>query len=137
MEGFKKLIQCWFLVISWILTVNSIHSGFYADNVFSQQTVLVEKLEKDSRQAMKDEILALLGLHHVPRPLTHATEDSAPTFMLDLYRTLQNEVLEEENEWLQDVRQEMLDKKLALPGMEQTAEHADMIMSFINQGEYQ
>ncbi len=135
MEAIKKLIFCWFGISSWILTVNSIHSGFYADNVFSQQTVLVEKLEKNSRQAMKDEILALLGLHHVPRPLSHATDNSAPTFMLDLYRTLQNEVLEEGNEWIQDVRQEVLSRKLALPGMEDTAEHADMIMSFVNQGE--
>ena len=100
---------------------------------------MVNKLQRESKRAIKQELLSLLGLHHVPKHVSNGKQTSAPSYMLDLYRTLQNDVTidnDHDDQWMFRIKQEILNKNLALPGMEQNAEEADMIMGFVNAGEY-
>ncbi|XP_041360873.1 bone morphogenetic protein 7-like isoform X2 [Gigantopelta aegis] len=82
-----------FLLLSFILTqivLTTANTAFYADNGL-QQTVLIPKLPGREKREMQQEILTLLGLHHRPKPKTQGKDDSAPKFMIDLYRKLQTD----------------------------------------------
>ena len=115
------------------IVVNTANTAFYADNGL-QQTVLIPKSPGREKREMQQEILTLLGLHHRPKPKTLGKEDSAPKFMIDLYRKLQTttgEPIESDddihfhthNVTAVDVNVNLFDG-------------SDVIMSFVNHGEY-
>ena len=140
MEVFEMCVWLWVVIISGISSTKAYESGIYVDNVFTRRTEMVNKLEGGSKRAIKQEILSLLGLHHTPKHVPTGKHNSAPSYMLDLYRTLQNDVImevEDDSQWMYRIKQEILNKNLTLPGMEDNVEQADMIMSFVNRGEYQ
>ena len=139
MEVFEVYIWLWVAIISGISSINAYESGIYVDNVFTRRTEMVNRLQWGSKRAIKQEILSLLGLQHLPKHVVGGKHNSAPSYMLDLYRTLQNDVMmevEDEDQWMYRIKQEILNKNLTLPGMEDNAEQADMIMSFVNNGEF-
>ena len=132
-------VWLWVAIISGIIGINAYESGIYVDNVFTRKTEMVNRLQWGSKRAIKQEILSLLGLQHLPKHVVAGKHNSAPSYMLDLYRTLQNDVMmevEDEDQWMYRIKQEILNKNLTLPGMEDNAEEADMIMSFVNNGEF-
>ena len=139
MEVFEVYVWLWVAIISGISGINAYESGIYVDNVFTRKTEMVNRLQWGSKRAIKQEILSLLGLQHLPKHVVGGKHNSAPSYMLDLYRTLQNDVMmevEDEDQWMYRIKQEILNKNLTLPGMEDNAEEADMIMSFVNNGEF-
>ena len=134
----RCIIQYMFLVISCQYSLAGAYtSGFYTDSIYGQ-TVLVNRLPGEHRRAIKREILTLLGLHHRPRPVEHGKHNSAPNYMLDLYKTLN--IDDEENGSDKEdaiplvVKERLVSHNLTLPGMEERAGGADMIASFINHG---
>ena len=118
------------LTLAW-LGAEAARSGFYVDNEF-RQTVLVADLPNNHKRAIKQQLLDLLGLQRRPKPSKSGDADSAPHYMLDLYRTLEEEqgAIEE----LERVRESVRRKCLTLPGMERDIGEADMITSFVNHG---
>ena len=118
------------LTLVWLGT-EAARSGFYVDNEF-RQTVLVADLPNNHKRAIKQQLLDLLGLQRRPKPSKSGDADSAPHYMLDLYRTLEEEqgAIEE----LERVRESVRRKCLTLPGMERDIGEADMITSFVNHG---
>ena len=133
-------VWLWVVIIGGISSIKAYESGIYVDNVFTRRTEMVNKLQGASKRAIKQEVLSLLGLKHIPKHVSGGKHNSAPTYMLDLYRTLRNDVTVEldgdDKQWMRRIKQEILNKNLTLPGMEEKAEDADMIMSFVNNGEY-
>ncbi len=111
-------------------------SGFYVDNGL-QQTVLLEsdRISAKHRREIRQEILTILGLHRRPRPLSHPKQKSAPRYMLQLYNSLLQDQ-EDRLESLQNHQWIHLVDNMTMPGMERKVGHADLIMSFVNQGIY-
>ncbi|XP_054714065.1 bone morphogenetic protein 7-like [Uloborus diversus] len=70
--------------------VSSMSGGFYADNG-RQQSILFKPLAKNDKHELQLEILHLLGLQHRPKPRHHDMHSSAPKYLLDLYKTLEND----------------------------------------------
>ena len=149
--GPSSILQIFTLtLLTLLLLVPSVvdgTAGFYADQSLYPggygQTVLLNRLPAEHRRAVKREILALLGLHHRPRPGSRGRRDSAPSYMLDLYKTLSEEGGYDRGAGgLRGdgvppvVRQRLVMHNLTLPGMEDSAGGADMIASFVNIGEY-
>ena len=100
---------------------------------------MVPVMPTRQRKEIKHEILTLLGLHHRPKPAPPLKHNAAPTYMMDLYNTLHEEE-EMGGEGVEtSVHERQLEKlvesNLTMRGMERSLEDADMIMSFVNQGE--
>lgn len=101
-------------------------SGFYADNGL-QQTVVVNRLPGRERREMQQEILTLLGLHHRPKPNSLGIDLSAPKYMLDLYRSLQQ---------AEDDPLHFIPSPNATVALMPEINTSDVIMSFVNHGMY-
>ncbi len=140
-----ELLRGILILCSAVFSVAALQSAFYTDNVFTGRTEIITKhakSQRNSKRAIKEQLLNLLGLDHVPKHFHGGKHNSAPSYMLDLYRTLQNDVMLErddvtelDSQWLARIKREILRRHLTLPGMEGNAEQADMIMSFVNAGE--
>lgn len=107
------------------------HDGFYADNGVDQ-TIIYKSLPKRERKAMQQEILNLLGLHHRPKPREHGTENSAPKYLIELYRSF----LDEETGNLKvnefnEARTKM-DRRFLTNNSIHAINDSDLIMSFVN-----
>ena len=103
-----------------VSTAAAYQSGFYADNGL-QQTMMVDAVPIREQRHIKQEILTLLTLHHRPKPRSAAEEGhSAPTYMLDLYRSMQMTPHHPPANSTDDEQRQLAD--------------ADMIMGFGNKG---
>uniref|UniRef100_A0A914VTS6 TGF-beta family profile domain-containing protein n=1 Tax=Plectus sambesii TaxID=2011161 RepID=A0A914VTS6_9BILA len=109
---------------------------FYADNGF-EQTIPFPLYRNRERQEFKSRILQLLGLHQPPRPLNHFKDESAPLFMMDLYRSMlhDDEEEDEETEEISPAYKYLFSSQgksagYKRPGLFDSAQ-ADTIMSFI------
>ncbi|KFM76088.1 Protein 60A, partial [Stegodyphus mimosarum] len=90
------LIVKLYIFILFCSVVSAMSGGFYADNG-REQSILYEPLRKEEKQELEEEILHLLGLDHRPKPRNHDIYSSAPKYLLDVYKTLEedNAVLHE------------------------------------------
>ncbi|KFM56715.1 Protein 60A, partial [Stegodyphus mimosarum] len=70
--------------------ISALSGGFYADNG-REQSILYEPLKEEIKQELEEEILHLLGLEHRPKPRNHDIYSSAPKYLLDVYKTLQED----------------------------------------------
>lgn len=114
-------------------------ASFYADNGL-QQTVIVDRLPRAQRRFVRQEVLQLLGLHHKPRRSAapaESTANSAPSYMLGLYNLIEHEddLVHWHSPAVHGMNSVRLDN-LTLRGTEQNIRRADMIMSFVNHGEW-
>ncbi|XP_050406336.1 bone morphogenetic protein 7 isoform X2 [Patella vulgata] len=117
------------VVVTQVKTTNT-GTAFYADNGL-QQTVVVNRVPGREKRGMQQEILTLLGLHHRPKPKDHGEADSAPQFMIDLYKSLENE----ESTLDDDVKFHSHSKVRANSSLGldlAKVDGSDVIMSFIN-----
>nr|QKV26402.1 BMP5-8 [Lottia goshimai] len=109
------------------------NTAFYADNGL-QQTVIINKMKARQRKGVQQEILTLLGLHHRPKPKDHhGEEDSAPKFMIDLYKTLEEEEtlpMEDNDDKFHNHLKSKLNDSLGLDLTK--VDGSDVIMSFVN-----
>ncbi|XP_035660238.1 bone morphogenetic protein 7-like [Branchiostoma floridae] len=104
-------------------------TGYYSDNMVGFTPIL----PRSERRQMQREILSLLGLQQRPRPPTAGKKNSAPKFMLDLYK----EVARGENETGIIFHPDLPDYDLQEPFYnyirdKQALQDADMVMSFVN-----
>ncbi|KAK3088611.1 hypothetical protein FSP39_021263 [Pinctada imbricata] len=74
------------IFVVFVKFINCTTSGYYADNGVDQTEQLHVMNSRDKRE-LQHEILTLLGLHQRPKPKTLSTKNSAPKFMVDLYKT--------------------------------------------------
>ncbi|XP_078665640.1 bone morphogenetic protein 7-like [Branchiostoma floridae x Branchiostoma belcheri] len=104
-------------------------TGYYSDNMVG----FTPLLPRSERRQMQREILSLLGLQQRPRPPSAGKQNSAPKFMLDLYK----EVSKGENETGIIFHPDLQDYNLQEPFYnyirdKQALQDADMVMSFVN-----
>ncbi|KAK6187055.1 hypothetical protein SNE40_006303 [Patella caerulea] len=122
---------CIITVLSTVVTqVKAANTAFYADNGL-QQTVIVNSVPGREKRGMQQEILTLLGLHHRPKPKDHGEADSAPQFMIDLYKSLESEETTVDD----DVKFHSHNKVRANSSLGldlAKVDGSDVIMSFIN-----
>ncbi|CAG2107444.1 unnamed protein product [Medioppia subpectinata] len=136
-----KAIIAWFVSIHSILTaVNRLESvlvdavspvSFYADNRFDQ-TIAYKYLPSNDRKEMQTEILSLLGLHHRPKPRSHVTENSAPKYLIDLYKSF----LDEDSGNLKITSSKapvVIEGEVLSNNSLNAINDSDIIMSFVNQ----
>lgn len=109
-----------------------------------QQTYPVETDEVDEKEidGVEDQILKLLGLPDAPRPsFKHLKENAGPQFMMQLYQEIQKQ------EGLHDIMPipEAMMEQQAAPefrnisvdiDQNQKIEEVDIVISFVNQGEF-
>ncbi|XP_073941649.1 TGF-beta family member glass bottom boat [Choristoneura fumiferana] len=111
---------CVFSVL-FIVTVEAVLSGLYIDNGIDQ-TVIQHSMTRDERLVVEHEILELLGLGERPRRARAAADRSAPSFLLDVYKQLEQE---------HDQARPTRSSDMALSGDEQQAiDESDLIMTF-------
>ncbi|XP_043960100.1 bone morphogenetic protein 6 [Gambusia affinis] len=97
------------------------------------------RLRTHEKREMQKEILSVLGLPHRPRPhLSHGKYNSAPLFMLDLYKTLSSEEKSQVEGALERPQSVPATRSPPLATYQETAflNDADMVMSFVNLVEY-
>uniref|UniRef100_A0A3B3VY34 Bone morphogenetic protein 6 n=1 Tax=Poecilia latipinna TaxID=48699 RepID=A0A3B3VY34_9TELE len=97
------------------------------------------RLRTHEKREMQKEILSVLGLPHRPRPhLSHGKYNSAPLFMLDLYKTLSSEEKSQVEGALERHQSVPATQSPPLATYQETAflNDADMVMSFVNLVEY-
>lgn len=107
---------------------NEVHQGF-----------IHRRLRTHEKREMQKEILSILGLPHRPRPhLSHGKYNSAPLFMLDLYNTISNEEKSQVEGMLDRYQSMRTTQSPPLATYQETAflNDADMVMSFVNLGEF-
>ncbi|KAL4657114.1 bone morphogenetic protein 6 [Arapaima gigas] len=93
-------------------------------------------LRSQERREMQKEILSLLGLPHRPRVrVARSRFNSAPLFMLDLYRSLSNGRPEREREEAAARRGAPAGSPLPSPQDSAFLSDADMVMSFLSLAE--
>ncbi|PWA25013.1 hypothetical protein CCH79_00015980 [Gambusia affinis] len=93
------------------------------------------RLRTHEKREMQKEILSVLGLPHRPRPhLSHGKYNSAPLFMLDLYKTLSSEEKSQVEGALERPQSVPATRSPPLATYQETAflNDADMVMSFVN-----
>ncbi|RWS23434.1 bone morphogenetic protein 7-like isoform X1, partial [Leptotrombidium deliense] len=104
---------------------------YYADNGL-EQTLAYRFLPAKERREMQQEILNLLGLQHRPKPKSHGTDNSAPKYLQDLYKSLLDEesgdLKVDEKHGPVIIEGEVL-SKISLHAINDS----DVIMSFVNQ----
>ncbi|CAL8398326.1 unnamed protein product [Arctogadus glacialis] len=96
------------------------------------------RLRTHEKREMQKEILSILGLPHRPRPhVSHGKYNSAPLFMLDLYKSILSEEKNEVDGVMLEQYQSMLTTQgpsLATYQENAFLNDADMVMSFVNLG---
>ncbi|CAK1549825.1 unnamed protein product [Leptosia nina] len=109
-------------LLLFIVVASASFSGLYIDNGVDQ-TIIHHSMTRHERQVVEHEILELLGLGERPRRAqVPATDRSAPSFLLDVYKQLA-----EEHEQARPTRS----SEMALSGDEQHAiDESDLIMTF-------
>ncbi|XP_030204840.1 bone morphogenetic protein 6 [Gadus morhua] len=94
------------------------------------------RLRTHEKREMQKEILSILGLPHRPRPhVSHGKYNSAPLFMLDLYKSILSEEKNEVDGVMLEQYQSMLTTQgpsLATYQENAFLNDADMVMSFVN-----
>ncbi|XP_044133025.1 bone morphogenetic protein 7-like [Bufo gargarizans] len=90
------------------------------------------RLRGQERREIQKEILSVLGLSHRPRPHLHEKPTSAPTFMMDLYNSVN--VREEKNAEFSIFKQFLRDNEISVVGPQENhfLADADLVMSFVN-----
>ncbi|GAB6029055.1 hypothetical protein CHUAL_004841 [Chamberlinius hualienensis] len=121
-----------------LLSLSAAAGGFYADNGIECHSVF-PSISKKERREMQQEILSLLGLNHRPRPTPQGTENSAPKFMINLYKSFVKDSDEDEDDRHQHhYHHEYLLKSGAVGNLTEysfgAVQESDMIMSFVNHG---
>ena len=127
MSGIKTVLLTVFL-FCWIVLVLC-STPFYVDNGL-QQTVILDNVSKKDTREIQIEILALLGLKSRPKSIIHNYTESAPIFMLDVYRylTISESMLNADTEFHAGIYND------DFPVLPQEIEGSDVIMSFVNHG---
>ena len=103
------------------------------------------RLRTHEKREMQKEILSILGLPHRPRPHAshHGKYNSAPLFMLDLYKSILSEEKNEVDGVMLEQYRSMLTVTTQGPSLLATYQEnaflndADMVMSFVNLGKKQ
>jgi len=117
------------LLIHFTLSVYAFSAGLYVDNGI-RQTVQVAELSNSHKKAVKQQILDLLGLQKRPKP-KNTNSESAPHFMLELWRILQEEEGDDEDDQ-SNMERSLRRRRMTLPGMEADIGRADIITGFVN-----
>ncbi|XP_077990735.1 bone morphogenetic protein 7-like [Glandiceps talaboti] len=126
-----KMSTSW-IILCWVLFVSTYAWDMYSEesqDIHEEVVDPVVQVTGRQKKEMQQEILSLLGLNHRPRPRTAGKENSAPKFMIDLYRSISNE----DNETVDEVSSAVLLHDLGhnYTVKEVTAlNQADMVMSF-------
>lgn len=89
------------------------------------------RLRSQERKEMQREILSILGLPHRPRPQVHTKHNAAPMFMLDLYNTISTHLEPAGYSYYEPVLPTQV-----TPQDSRFLDDADMVMSFVNLGEF-
>lgn len=129
------------LLATFLIASCAALSGFYYDNGLDQ-TVVHKHLSKREKKEMQSEILHLLGLEHRPRPtmvsLSNRRKEleenlsSAPRFLIDVYQSLT-----EEDSGDLKLKPELIEREFNVTDSDvNSMDEADVIMSFINQGQH-
>lgn len=127
------MVKVLFAFILFIVLSESLcHAGssvIYTDNGANDQTLIYSSLPKWERREMQQEILTLLGLHHRPKPKNHRKQNSAPQYLIDLYKSF----LDEESGNLKvDLGKLKSDGQLFTQDGLRAINDSDLIMSFEN-----
>ncbi|KAG4079086.1 hypothetical protein HA402_001057 [Bradysia odoriphaga] len=129
----RSNISVWSLaviIVCGIVYAEASLSGFYVDNGIDQ-TVMHRMLNGDDTQEVEHELLELLGLPDRPRKknLHPSMRKSAPKFLLDVYKRLNDE----SNGILsRPVRSIESDENLITSIDKEAIEESDIIMTFLN-----
>ncbi|XP_028290628.1 bone morphogenetic protein 6 [Gouania willdenowi] len=130
------MTSCWFALIGlwWSAHYCALTDG----NNDAHPSFIHRRLRTHEKREMQKEILSILGLPHRPRPhLSHGKFNSAPLFMLDLYKTISGEEKSQTDHGAALDRYQTTQSP-ALATYPETAflNDADMVMSFVNLVEY-
>ncbi|XP_054156534.1 bone morphogenetic protein 7-like [Oppia nitens] len=137
-----KAIIAWFVslhIILLILATNLCQTlspptlAYYTDNNQLDQTIAYKYLPTKDRNEMQTEILSLLGLHHRPKPRQPVKDNSAPKYLIDLYKSLLDKDsgnLKIGNNYKEPV---VLEGEMLSNNSLHAINDSDIIMSFINQ----
>ncbi|CAG2165999.1 unnamed protein product [Oppiella nova] len=122
----------WLSVQRWesVSVLSSSPISFYADNRLDQ-TVAYKYLPSKERKEMQSEILSLLGLHHRPKPRSHVTENSAPKYLIDLYKSFLDE--DSGNLKINSKAPVVIEGEVLSNNSLHAINDSDIIMSFVNQ----
>ena len=113
-------------------TGNSMEFYTKTDNTVRLDYSTDSSEQKRRQDLVRKEVLDLLGLHHVPKPLRDAKHLSAPQFMLELYKNMELNDVDEGYSAARDYDVSKFNMTSQLLGNE--AGQSDMIVSFLNHG---
>lgn len=88
--------------------------------------------QKQQEHMIRKELLSMLGLHQAPKPVRSSRTDSAPKFMLELYKQLELADVGEGFSASTEHDEDMMHYNMTSRQLGNQAGDADMIMSFIN-----
>lgn len=110
-------------------------SNFSADSEV-RSSFIQRRLRSQERREMQREILSILGLPHRPRPLVHSKHNNAaPMFMLDLYNTISTDAQPLGYSYYEPASPTRAAPTVT-PQDSRFLDDADMVMSFVNLGEF-
>lgn len=131
---FGKLIDFCviFLTVNFICGLNASLSGLYVDNGVDQ-TIMHHALTQDDVQEMEHEILELLGLPDRPRKkhIHPSLQKSAPKFLLDVYKRLNDEANEGNGRFTRSI-DSADDNNFITETDKKAIDQSDIIMTFLN-----
>ena len=124
-------------LLSWVYCVPATQisfSNFSVDNEV-HSSFIQRRLRSQERREMQREILSILGLPHRPRPHDHTKQNAAPMFMLDLYNTISTDPEPPGYSYYKPASPTQV-SPMVTPQDSRFLDDADMVMSFVNLGEF-
>ncbi|KAJ8010574.1 hypothetical protein DPEC_G00076490 [Dallia pectoralis] len=132
-SGWFVFVGLWWSAYCTLLIAGS--NYLFDGNNEVHPSFIHRRLRTHEKREMQKEILSILGLPHRPRPhLAHGKYNSAPLFMLDLYKTISSEEKNEVEGMLEEYRSMFTTQGPPLATYQENAflNDADMVMSFVN-----
>lgn len=138
----RTMTGCWisFVGLWWSAYCTFLVAGsnyLFDGNNEVHPSFIHRRLRTHEKREMQKEILSILGLPHRPRPhISHGKYNSAPLFMLDLYKTISSEEKNEVDGMLEQYQSMLTTQGPSLATYQENAflNDADMVMSFVNLG---
>ena len=124
-------------ILSWgycVMATQVAFSNFSMDNDV-HSSFIQRRLRSQERREMQREILSILGLPHRPRPHIPTKHNAAPMFMLDLYNTISTDAGPPGYSYYKPVAPTQA-SPVVTPQDSRFLDDADMVMSFVNLGEF-